>query len=46
VPPFVENGFHRAEQAVQLQAVTYLRNTAVAAWGAAARYEWRKECGL
>jgi hypothetical protein len=46
VPPFVEKPFSPAMLAVQLHAVTYLRNTAVAAWVADAHYEWREECGL
>jgi hypothetical protein len=46
VPPFVEKAFPRAVQPVQLHEVTYLRNTAEAAYFAAADYDWRKECVL
>jgi hypothetical protein len=46
VPPFVEKPFSPVAQAVQLRLVTYLRNTADAAFVAAACYEWRDECGL
>jgi hypothetical protein len=46
VPPFVEKAFSRAVQPLQLHEVTYLRNTAEAAYVAAAGYEWRKECVL
>jgi hypothetical protein len=46
VPPFVEKPFPPAARAVQLRLVTYLRNTAVAAQVAAARYDWLKECVL
>jgi hypothetical protein len=46
VPPFVEKAFPPAVEAVQLRPVTYLRNTALAAYFAAAGYDWREECVL